>query len=344
MTPMKSRQETFVEKEVTTRKPSLVLAMIAALFVMGFMGYIVLPVFIIFAALAIVPLGASWLALRVFDLLTKPDHPGELPLGSFAKERSFVMPYRFETEMTSVLMQAHNDELTSIDRDRLPAFLAQLPSDSTQQMKFFEHNGKWLYSFTSKSVAAEFYASGYGDSPAVAYAIAEQILQRQLREWHQVRETGEKYIGRSLAPIPDEVQAGRVPIVLVVDDDIDAAEATAAVFRQMGCKTLVSSGEDTERIIAFGDVDFIVLDWILGETKRGSQIVEKAAKIIQNISDLRDKFHRSRPKVVTYSVLRSSQIDLPESEYFYHVDHWQKPIRQDELAMRTSELLVASGY
>lgn len=332
------------EKEVSAKNPSLILAMIAILFVMGVMGYIVLPVFVIFAALAIVPLGAAWLALRVFDQLTKPDHPGELPLLSFAKERSFVMPYQFETEMTSVLMQAHNDELSMIDRERLAPLLAQLPSDSMQQMKFFEHGGKWLFSFTSKSLPAEFYAAGYGDSPLAAYSVAEQILQRQLREWHQVRETGEKYVGRSLAPVPAEIHAGRVPTVLIVDDDIDTAEATASVFRQMGCKTLVSSGEDTERTIAFGDVDFIVLDWILGETKRGSQIVEKAAKIIQNISDLRDKFHRSRPKVVTYSVLRSSQIELPESEYFNHVDHWQKPIRRDELAIRTSELLVASGY
>lgn len=331
------------------RDLTVLLLMMTSLFVIGLFGYLLLPMVLIFAAVLAVPLVAFWLGVRLFRLL---DSSGDVPVDAEEvevvvneKEGRSPMAYQFEGEWAEAPMQAHQEELETIDRERLPPLLVQLPSDSIHQMKFFENKGKWLFSFTSKSMLAEFYASGYGDSPMAAYAIGEQILQRQIREWHHMRDSGEKYVGRSLAPAPSEFHHGRPATVLIVDDDLDAAQATATVFKQMGCKTLISTGsDDTHRTIAFGDVDFIVLDWILGDSKRGSQVVEKAAKIIQNISDLRDKFHRDRPKVVTYSVLRSSQIDLPKSEYFYHVDHWQKPIRYDELALRTSELLAASGY
>ena len=58
-------------------------------------------------------------------------------------------------------------------------------------------------------------------------------------------------------------------------------------------------------------------------------------------SDLRERFMKKRPRVVTYSVLERDNIALPRAgnKYFMHVDHWQKPMPFNEVVERASVLL-----
>ena len=143
------------------------------------------------------------------------------------------------------------------------------------------------------------------------------------------------------------MQQGKVksPTVLIVEDDPDVAMATESIFKQLGCKTILSDGHDgASHKMSFQDVDFIVLDWMLGDNLSADQLVKKSTRIIDAYKDLRSKFHNQHAKVITYSALDRSKVQLPESDYFDHLDHWQKPVNYTELTKRASDLLVANGY
>lgn len=275
-------------------------------------------------------------------------------------------------------------QITEITNRELPELTDAMPSNGSATQSFTAvGTEQWLYRFHFKSVAAEFNAIGVGHQPKEAFAVAKQVLQRQIREWHIVRQTDQNYIGEAntelLQNLPDVsgfresqdladhigsataennlttivqadrnlMEAGKVqaPTVLIVEDDPDVALATESIFKQLGCKTILSDGHDgASHKMSFQDVDFIVLDWMLGDNLSGDQLVKKSTRIIDAYKDLRSKFHNQHAKVITYSALDRSKVHLPESEYFDHLDHWQKPVNYTELTKRASDLLVANGY
>ena len=108
---------------------------------------------------------------------------------------------------------------------------------------------------------------------------------------------------------------------------------------------MISNGHDgAAHKMSFQHVDFIVLDWVLGNNLFGDQLLKGSNRIIDAFKDLRSHFRRQRAKVITYSALDRSQAELPESRYFEHLDHWQKPAQYSDLVTRASKLLAASGY
>lgn len=301
-------------------------------------------------------------------------------------KRNFIK-YSFDDQLNVI----ENDEqmipqrqITDITNRELPELTDAMPSNGSATQSFTAVGpGQWLYRFHFKSVSAEFNAIGIGHEPKEAFAVAKQVLERQIREWHIVRQTDENYVGEAntelLQNLPDIsqfhqsqsldnhigaatadgnlqtiVQADRslmehgkihAPTVLIVEDDPDVAIATESIFKQLGCKTILSDGHDgASHKMSFHDVDFIVLDWMLGDNLSADQLVKKSTRIIDAYKDLRSKFHNQHAKVITYSALDRSKVQLPESEYFDHLDHWQKPVNYTELTKRASDLLVANGY
>jgi hypothetical protein len=87
-----------------------------------------------------------------------------------------------------------------------------------------------------------------------------------------------------------------------------------------------------------------LLDWKLGEYTQGGEVVERASRLIDAFSDLRERFEGRQTKVITHSVLEVSQIQMPASAYFQHVDHWQKPLRFDQLVERGGAALSTCGF
>jgi len=217
---------------------------------------------------------------------------------------------------------------------------------------------KWVYTFHAYALNAEFNAVTYGHDPAEAFVIAKAILMQQVREWHEAREKGEPYVGRANEDLLKDIRAlgksskpsyfarhaKHTPSVLIIEDDAEVAAATEAIFKQLGCQTTISNGHDgVPYKMSFQNFDFIVLDWMLGDNLVGNQVVEKSVKIIDLFNDLKIRFEHNQPKVITYSVLDRPQVQLPTNHYFYHLDHWRKPTRYSDLAVKASELLSANA-
>ncbi|MBL7687642.1 MAG: hypothetical protein JNJ49_06375 [Bdellovibrionaceae bacterium] len=138
---------------------------------------------------------------------------------------------------------------------------------------------------------------------------------------------------------------GDRPVVMIVEDDVDSAQAVESIFKSFGCETIIATKfENAHRRMAFQKIDLIVLDWLLGEQVKGGQIVEKAAKLIENVKDLKGRFAEHHPKIITFSSLEEKKVQWPENHYFDHYGHWQKPINYNQLREKTLDFLNANVH
>ncbi len=265
------------------------------------------------------------------------------------------------SDQNSVIIESDASDLAKaqiadITSRQLQQLTDAMPSNGSATQHFTAFGADhWIYRFHFKSVCAEFNAVGIGSQPIEAFAVARQVLEKQIREWHIARDKDEDYIGVSNTDILQNLRKNsksilqtnyrHIPTVLIVEDDLDVANATESIFKQLGCKTIVSDGHDgASHKMSFQDVDFIVLDWMLGNNLSADELVKKSTRIINAFKDLKSRFQHQHAKVITYSALDKSKIHLPDSEYFDHLDHWQKPVNYSELARRASDLLTANGY
>ena len=253
---------------------------------------------------------------------------------------------------------AAQEQIADITARQLPELTDAMPSNGSATQHFTALGpDSWIYRFHYKSVAAEFNAIGIGPQPKDAFAVARQDLEKQIHQWHIAREKDEEYLGTADAEVLQKFKQSQnlktlvqmdlkhAPTVLIVEDDLDVAAATESIFKQLGCKTIVSDGHDgASHKMSFQDVDFIVLDWILGDNLSADELVKKSTRIIDAFKDLRTRFQNQHAKVITYSALDKSKVQLPDNEYFDHLDHWQKPLNYSDLVRRASKLLAANGY
>jgi CheY-like chemotaxis protein len=241
-------------------------------------------------------------------------------------------------------------EISTLQTAQMLTLLETMPYNNSHHADFKLEDGKWAFRFKLNSPRAKFSAGGLGDTPTEAFLVAKQVIQKQIREWHEARiknltydaTTNEDLLLKIATAAKD---AFKPPVVMIVDDDVDTAMGIEMIFRQLGCIThIVTNPNDLHRKISMGDADFIVLDWMLSEKIQAGQVVEKAVRVIDSFSDLKQKFELAQPKIITHSVLGKNSITIPENHYFKHLDHWQKPISHYELTTRTSELLAAAGF
>lgn len=231
------------------------------------------------------------------------------------------------------------EEIQDISNFEIPQILEWLPVNGYYEDKFTRMTDSWKFNFSYASPNAVFAATGVGVTPMEAFSVAKQVLLRQVLEWRKVRLTETFF-----RPEDSEAYA-KPPVIFIVDDDLDTALATEAMFKQLGCQTQVMTDpSEVHRRLSFEEADLIVLDWKLSEELEGKDVVDRANKLIDTFSDLRDRFSLSRGKVITHSVLPRGKISMPVNGYFQHYDHWKKPMAYDELVARGSNALAACGF
>lgn len=136
----------------------------------------------------------------------------------------------------------------------------------------------------------------------------------------------------------------RIANILIVDDDVDAAMAVQKTFGQMGCNIeFALDASEARRKIISGKADIIILDWMLDHRISADEIIAGAVERMRRFGGGRNG-HSHRIKVVTYSRRPDTEVSLPESIFFEHVGHWQKPIRYPELIRKTLTLMNRMGF
>lgn len=136
-----------------------------------------------------------------------------------------------------------------------------------------------------------------------------------------------------------------VPNILIVDDDVDSAVAVESIFRQFGCNVVFALDPlEAGRKMSKRKSDIIILDWMLDPIVSADEVVAEAIRHIRKFDSYTDQGNAIRPKIITYSSLDGLEINLPESPFYHHLDHWQKPLRPSELAQKTVNLLNSLGY
>ncbi|MBC85877.1 MAG: hypothetical protein CL677_01765 [Bdellovibrionaceae bacterium] len=146
-----------------------------------------------------------------------------------------------------------------------------------------------------------------------------------------------------IEPIQKMVGSLKAAKVLIVDDDVDSMLWVDEIFRKFGCQTdFAIEAKDATKKISSCKADIIILDWMLNEST-GREVIEKSLRTISKFEDLQEKFCLKKPKIVTYSGIKSRELNIPRSDYFEHIDHWSKPMKYDDIANRTSDLLLDLG-
>lgn len=130
--------------------------------------------------------------------------------------------------------------------------------------------------------------------------------------------------------------------ILIVDDDVDSALLVRSIFGRLGCDTTCSlTAKDARKRIAAGKSDLIILDWRLDQQWDAGVLLQVIAERLDRIGA--PPGTRRRSKIVTYSSLGAAQIGTFDSQYFEHVEHWQKPLKQRDLLSSALGLLQRVG-
>ena len=130
------------------------------------------------------------------------------------------------------------------------------------------------------------------------------------------------------------------PNVLIVDDDVDAALALEKVFREFGCDTTIaSSAAEAQKHMLSRKADLVILDWMLDHDASADGVL---TKVNQKLDRFFTQPFREDDKtaIVTHSCLAQNEIKMPESGFYSHFAHWQKPLHRPLLIRNVSSLLA----
>ena len=136
-----------------------------------------------------------------------------------------------------------------------------------------------------------------------------------------------------------------IPNVLIVDDDVEWAVVVESIFRQLGCNTEIALEiHEAKRKIAAGKSDIIILDWMLDYHVSAGQVLSAVNRTLDKFPANRDNGYLHKPKIITFSSKSDSEIEMPTSPYYVHLDHWQKPLKYPELTKKTVQLMNHLGF
>lgn len=137
-----------------------------------------------------------------------------------------------------------------------------------------------------------------------------------------------------------ETTPRRAPRVLIVDDDVDSVLFVGSIFSHLGCETAFSlNAVEARKRICAGQSDIIILDWCLDRQIEAASVLDQCSRIFAKYGETGRK-----PRVVTYSSLNASEIELAASPYFEYFGHWQKPIGRNELLMQALSLVEKAEH
>ncbi|MBS1969991.1 MAG: hypothetical protein JSU04_06765 [Bdellovibrionales bacterium] len=131
--------------------------------------------------------------------------------------------------------------------------------------------------------------------------------------------------------------------VLIVDDDVDSALKVETIFHHLGCQTTCAlNWSEALKKMCATKPDIIIMDWLLDHEVNAAQVIKHCSKTFAKFNSQASSMKyrtQNRPQVITYSSLTDAEINVPQTPYFDHLDHWQKPIPQRELLIRALGLL-----
>lgn len=137
------------------------------------------------------------------------------------------------------------------------------------------------------------------------------------------------------------------PVVLIIDDDVDAIISLEKTLKNLGCDIITAlDAADAQKKLMAGKVDLVILDWCLDRNQEAGQVLEKVARILKKFADPVDESHPVQRKTffVTHSSLNESQFTVPESDFFTRLEHWQKPVHRNDLVKKTTDVLKVIGF
>ncbi|MBC7753626.1 MAG: hypothetical protein H7Z71_05260 [Moraxellaceae bacterium] len=141
------------------------------------------------------------------------------------------------------------------------------------------------------------------------------------------------------------------PVVLIIDDDVDAVISLERTVQNLGCDTVTAlDAADAQKKLMAGKIDLVILDWHLDSNIEAGEILEKVTRTLKKFSRVNNRLNEDQqqgPKktfLVTHSSLKESEIVVPESDYFKSLGHWQKPVDRNDLVKKTSDVLKSIGF
>ncbi len=227
-------------------------------------------------------------------------------------------------------------QLQQIESYDLPELIDSFPSDCVHFEEFSQEGGLWKFSFKCNFLDGRFYASTVHCSPKGAFESARDKLLKQIQEWRATRFATEAEFMH-----PPFGNANN-PRILLIDDDQDFALTTALAFEKAGLHTDVAvRHQELHRKIVNADFDYIVFDWNLNDAITADLVIDRAIRLINAFSDLREKFYEHKPRIVTFSAMDAQDIHMPTAgnEYFDYLGHWRKPMPFNEVVSRAKKWL-----
>ncbi len=106
-----------------------------------------------------------------------------------------------------------------------------------------------------------------------------------------------------------------------------------ATFRELGCEVEFAFDiHAAQHKISSGRADIIILDWMLNSPCECRSYTRAGYSFVGKIQAPASSFANYYP----FQRLDAAQVRLPESLFYTHADHWQKPLRRQDLARKTS--------
>jgi CheY-like chemotaxis protein len=123
--------------------------------------------------------------------------------------------------------------------------------------------------------------------------------------------------------------------VLIIDDDIDSAVVTASAFTTAGWQTDVATTPARALdYLSYGSPSLVILDWVLSPALNGGDLLQNAILALST----REKSRAEPVPVVSLSSSPPQTINFDDSEYFKHMEYWQKPIQLNDMVSAAGRL------
>lgn len=136
----------------------------------------------------------------------------------------------------------------------------------------------------------------------------------------------------------DEKKA-RAKCVLIIDDDVDAIIPVASLFQKLGCNTIcITDFNEAIKSICNYEADIIILDWMLDE-KNGGEVILNSIKKMKKFKKQEEKKLKSNLILITYSGRKKEEIQIPKTNLFTYLEHWEKPLDYNEILLNMHRIL-----
>ncbi|MCB0419932.1 MAG: response regulator [Bdellovibrionales bacterium] len=125
--------------------------------------------------------------------------------------------------------------------------------------------------------------------------------------------------------------------VIIIEDSVASILPVNMILNSIHCTTFnCFSADEAAEIIKNNKIDLVILDWYLFE-ENGIDTLSRLNGLFGQI-EVKQRFQRKIP-YVTYTGLSRKFLEIPQDQYFYFIQHLQKPMPLPELTKRLLRIL-----